>query len=221
LARDGADVALTYARSDAKARDVVADVEKIGRRGRAFAADNADPQAVAGAVDRTVVELGRLDILVNNAGIFASQPIESVTLEDFDHMIAVNVRAVLIAAQAAARHMKEGGRIITIGSNLAERTPGPGVTLYAMSKSALLGLTKGMARDLGPREITVNLVQPGPTDTDMNPADGPQADLLRSFMAIPRFGSGENIAGLVAYLAGAEGGFVTGAALTIDGGSNA
>lgn len=221
LAREGADVAVTYVSAGEKVRTVIAGIERAGRRGLSIAADNTDSAAVRAAVERTFAEYGRLDILVNNAGIFDAKSLDAVTLDDFERTVAVNVRAVFVASQAAAPHMGEGGRIISIGSNLAERVPAPGMSLYAMSKAALVGLTKGMARDLGPRGITVNIVHPGSTDTDMNPADGEHADAQRSLMAIPRYGEPRNIAGLVAWLASEEGRFVTGAALTIDGGANA
>lgn len=221
LAHDGADVALTYVRSAENAQAVVAAMKAEGRRGLAIAADSADPAAVEAAVAETVAAFGRIDILVNSAGIFLVGPLDDLTLEDFDTTVAVNLRAAFVASKAAARLMGEGGRIISIGSNLADRVPGPGISLYALSKAALVGLTKGLARDLGPRGITVNVVQPGSTDTDMNPAAAPGADGQRSLMAIPRFGEPHDVAGLVAWLAGAEGRFVTGAALTIDGGANA
>jgi 3-oxoacyl-[acyl-carrier protein] reductase len=221
LGREGANVALTYARSAEKARAVVSDLEAVGRRALAIAADNTDPRAVDAAVKQTVATFGRLDILVNNAGIFSAGPLDTLTLQDFDAAMAVNVRAVFIASRAAAAQMGEGGRIISIGSNLAERVPGPGLSIYAASKAALVGLTKGMARDLGSRGITVNVVHPGSTDTDMNPAEGPSADAQRSLMAIPRYGEPCDVAGLVAWLASPAGRFVTGAALTIDGGANA
>lgn len=221
LAREGADVALTYISAGDKGRTVIAEIERAGRRGLAITADNADPAAVQSAVERTVAELGRLDILVNNAGIFVVKPLDALTLDDFERTIAVNVRAVFVASQAAAAHMGEGGRIISIGSNLAERVPGPGLSLYSLSKAALIGLTKGMARDLGPRGITVNVVHPGSTDTDMNPANGEHADAQRNLMAIPRFAEPRDIAGLVAWLASEESRFMTGAGLTIDGGTNA
>jgi 3-oxoacyl-[acyl-carrier protein] reductase len=221
LAEDGADVALTYARSAEPARAVVASIESKGRRAIAILANNTDPDAVESAVKETIAAFGRLDILVNNAGIFRMAPLEAATLADFDEMIAVNLRAVFVASKAAAEHMGEGGRIISIGSNLAERVPEPGISLYALSKAALVGLTKGIARDLGPRGITVNVVHPGSTDTDMNPASGSHADVQRSRMAVPRYGEPNEVAGLVAWLAGPEGRFVTGTALTIDGGANA
>ena len=218
LARDGADVALTYASAADKARAVVTEIEAAGRRGLAIAADSAHWDAVIGAVERTVDAFGRLDVLVNNAGIFPNGPLEEVTLEEIDRTLAIHVRAVFLASQAAARHMGAGGRIISIGSCFAERVPYPGVTLYAMSKAALIGLTKGLARDLGPRGITANVVHPGSTDTDMNPADGPDADAERSLMAIGQYGRPEDIAAMVAHLAGEGGRFVTGGAIAVDGG---
>lgn len=221
LADEGADIALTYARSAVKAQRLASEIEASGRRAVAVEADNVDAAAVEAAVERAVATLGRLDILVNNAGIWTAGPLDSLTFHDFDEIMAVNVRAAFVASRAAARHMDDGGRIISIGSNLAERIPGPEMSLYAASKAALVGLTKGLARDLGPRGITVNVVHPGSTDTDMNPASGPTADDQRGLMAIPRFGEPRDVASLVAYLASAEGRFVTGAAFTIDGGANA
>jgi len=221
LAAEGANVALTYVGSEEKARKVAADIEATGRRAVAIRADNADPSAVVRAVEETVRLLGGIDVLVNNAGIWLAGPLLEATVEDFNRLIAVNVQAVFVASQAAARHMKEGGRIITIGSNLAERVYAPNMTLYSMSKSALLGLTRGMARDLGPSGISVTLVAPGPTDTDMNPAAGPHAEFQRAHMAIPTYGSADGVAGFVAFLASAEGRSVNGASLTIDGGVNA
>jgi NAD(P)-dependent dehydrogenase (short-subunit alcohol dehydrogenase family) len=172
-----------------------------------------------GAVERTVAELGRLDILVNNAGIFPNGPLEDVSLEEVDRTLAVHVRAVFVASQAAARHMGDGGgRIISIGSCFAERVPYPGVSLYAMSKSALIGLTKGLARDLGERGITATLVHPGSTDTEMNPADGEGAEEERGFIALGHYGSTKDIAATVAHLAGEGGRYVTGASIAVDGG---
>ncbi|XYH97701.1 3-oxoacyl-ACP reductase family protein [Sorangium sp. So ce1128] len=218
LARGGADVALTYVSAPERGRAVVADVEAAGRRGLAIAADSADPAAVVGAVERTVAELGRLDILVNNAGIALMGPLDAVTLEDVDRTLAIHVRAVFLASQAAARHMGAGGRIVSIGSCLADRVPGPGITLYSTSKAALVGLTKGLARDLGARGITANLVQPGPIDTDMNPAHGAGADEQRSHVAVGQYGSVDDIAATVAHLAGEGGRFITGATIAVDGG---
>lgn len=221
LAQDGADVALTYLSARDKAEAVVAAIEATGRSGLAVAADGRDASAVEGAIAETVARLGGLDILVNNAGAFPVGPFDQTPLEVFDETIAVNLRAVFVASKAASAHMKDDGRIVTIGSNLADRVPAPGLSLYAASKAALIGLTKGMARDLGSRGITVNLVNPGPTDTDMNPESGPRAEMQRSGMAIPRFCKPEDIAGLVAWLASAEGRFVTGATLAIDSGASA
>jgi 3-oxoacyl-[acyl-carrier protein] reductase len=164
-----------------------------------------------------VAELGGIDILVNSAGVAAMAPLDEYRLEDLDRTLAVNVRAAFVATQAAAKHMQPGGRIVTIGSCNAERMPFEGGAAYAMSKAALVGLVKGLARDLGPRGITVNNVQPGPIDTDMNPADGDFADSLRKLMALPRYGTAEEIAAMVVYLAEPEAGFVTGASLAIDG----
>jgi 3-oxoacyl-[acyl-carrier protein] reductase len=218
LAHDGADVAITYLSGAADAASVVERIEAAGRRGLAVAADAADASAVVDSVDRTVAELGRLDVLVNNAGVFPFGPLEEVGLDEVDRTLAVHVRSVFVGAQAAARHMGEGGRIISIGSCFVDRVPGPGVTLYTASKTALTGLTKGLARDLGPRGITANLVHPGPTDTDMNPADGPTAEEERQLIALGRFATGEEIAATVAYLASDDARFVTGAELAVDGG---
>ncbi|MEH6578976.1 MAG: 3-oxoacyl-ACP reductase family protein [Amphritea sp.] len=221
LAYEGADVALTYNSSGDKANTVAAEIEQMGRKSLAIAADNSDPSAIQAAVEKTVAKLGQLDILINNAGIFVVKPIDQLTLDDFEQTLGVNVRAVFVASQAAAAHMGEGGRIISIGSNLAEHVPMPGVSLYSLSKSALIGFTKGLARDLGPRGITVNIVHPGSTDTDMNPANGEYADVQRNLMAIPRFGEPDDIASFVSWLASDESRFITGAGLTIDGGTNA
>jgi 3-oxoacyl-[acyl-carrier protein] reductase len=220
LAAEGADVALTYERSADKAAAVVGEIEVLGRKGFAIAADSADPAAVTRAVDEAAKALGGLDILVNNAGIYRGGPVADWSLADIDATLAVNVRAVVLASQAAAAHLGEGGRIISTGSCLADRVVEPDVTLYAMSKAALIGFTKGLARDLGPRGITVNIVHPGSTDTDMNPANGAGADAQRERMAIPRYGQPEDIAGLVAYLASEEARFITGAGFAIDGGVN-
>ncbi|TYK44583.1 SDR family NAD(P)-dependent oxidoreductase [Actinomadura decatromicini] len=218
LARDGADVAVTYVRAPERAAEVVRGIEAAGRRGLAIAADAADPAAVTAAVDRTAAEFGRLDILVNNAGIAPYGPLEDVSADELNLTIDIHVRAAFVAAQAASRHLGRGGRIVNIGSSMAERVPYPGWTLYAMSKSALTGLTRGLARDLGPRGITANVVQPGSTDTEMNPADSPDAEFERGFSALGRYGRAEEIAAMVAHLAGPGGDYVTGAAISVDGG---
>jgi 3-oxoacyl-[acyl-carrier protein] reductase len=217
LAQDGAAVALTYVSAAEKARAVAKQIDADGGRVLVIEADNADPGAVTAAVEQTVRELGRIDILVNNAGIFAGGPLEKMTLEQVDRTLAIDVRAVFLASQAAARHMSGDGRIITIGSALAERVPGPGMTLYAMCKSALSGLTKGLARDLGPRGITATVVHGGLIDTDMNPAGGPGAG-LSAVTALGHYGIAADIAATVAHLAGDGGRYVSGTAITVDGG---
>jgi len=221
LARDGAHVALTYVSKPEQADETAEAARALGVQAIAIQADNADAAALVAAVERTAREWDGIDILVNNAGIAVMAPIADYRLDDFDRMVAVNLRAVFIATQAAVRHMQTGGRVITIGSCNAERMPFAGGSVYSMGKAALVGLVKGLARDLGPRGITVNNVQPGPIDTDMNPARGDFADLLRNLMALPRYGTGDEVAALVAYLAGPDAGFVTGASLTIDGGFTA
>jgi 3-oxoacyl-[acyl-carrier protein] reductase len=218
LGREGAAVALTYSRSPQKADEVVRAIEADGGRGLAIEADGAVADAVRSAVTQTVRAFGRLDVLVNNAGIITIKQLDQMSLDDFDRMVAVNVRAVFVATQEAARQMSAGGRVITIGSVNADRMPFMGGSVYAMTKAAVAGLTRGLARDLGPRGITVNVVQPGPVDTDMNPADGEFAAALKGLMALGRYAKGDEIAAMVAYLAGPEAGFVTGASLTIDGG---
>lgn len=222
LASEGADVALTYTSSPDQANETVQAAQALGIRAFAIQADSADASAVVAAVERTVSELGGIDILVNNAGVLVIAPIDDFTLADFDRTLAINVRAVFVATQAAVKHMKEGGRIINIGSTNAERMPFIGGGVYAMSKSALQGLVQGLARDLGPRGITINNVQPGPIATEMNPSDSEFAQMLKKqFMALPRYGTVEEVAGMVVYLAGSESGYITGASLMIDGGFSA
>ena len=221
LAADGADVAVTYRQAAERATAVADAVRASGRRALAIEADCSDPDAVAAAIERVVAELDRLDILINNAGIFPIGPLEEFSLDQVDRALAVHVRAPFVAIQAASRHMGEGGRIINIGSSLAERVPYPGLSLYAMSKSAIVGLTKGVARDLGERGITVNVVHPGSTDTEMNPADGPDADAERALTALGRYASPADIAATVSHLAGDGGGYITGAAIVVDGGVTA
>jgi 3-oxoacyl-[acyl-carrier protein] reductase len=221
LAQAGAAVVITYAGDQSKAGEVLRAIESSGGRAVAIRADSADADAVKQAVAETVRTLGRLAVLVNNAGVVVVAPLDKFALDDFDRMVAVNVRGVFVATQEAAQHMGEGGRIITIGSVNADRMPFEGGGVYAMTKAAVAGLTRGLARDLGPRGITVNNVQPGPVDTDMNPASGPFAETLKGFMALKRYGQGDEIAGLVSYLASPDAGFITGASLTIDGGFSA
>jgi 3-oxoacyl-[acyl-carrier protein] reductase len=221
LAAEGADVAITYEKSAERAAEVVSAIKAQGRKGVAIQADSADVTAVQASIEKTVKELGGLDILVNNAGILRIGGLKDNSLEDIDALLDVNVRSPIVASQAALAHLTKGGRIITIGSYFADRVPAPVLTVYSASKSALVAFTKGLARELGPKEITVNLVQPGSIDTDMNPAHGPFGDTLRQFMALGRYGAGEDIANAVAFLASEKAKYITGTTLTVDGGANA
>jgi 3-oxoacyl-[acyl-carrier protein] reductase len=214
LAAAGADVAITYSASPDKAEAVVKD---IGGKAFAIQADSADAKAVQDAVAQTAKIFGRFDILVNNAGIVTAED----TLENIDKVLAVNTRAPYVAALAAAELMKDGGRIITIGSCLGENVRQPGITLYSMSKAAMTGMTRGLARDLGPRGITVNVVQPGPIDTDMNPADGEAAASQVALTALGRYGRPREIADTVVFLASPAASYITGAQIGVDGGVNA
>ena len=217
LAREGADVAVTYVNGKDAASDVVRRIEALGRRAVALRADSGDVAEAAGVVGLAAQALGgRLDVLVNNAGVGLLGPIETLSDADVDQVLAVNVRGVFLASRAAAACMRDGGRIITVGSCMTQRVPGPGGTLYAMSKSALVGLTKALARELGGRGITAHIVHPGPVDTEMNPADGVYAEGQATMTALGRFGTVEEVAGAVVYLAGAE--YVTGAEFSVDGG---
>ena len=217
LAAEGASVAFTYAASPDAAAALVADIEARGGRAMALRADSADVGALQAAIRDGVAWLGGLDILVNNAGILLHGGVDAYSLDDFERMFAVNVRAVFVGVQAASAHLGDGGRIVTVGSVTADRTGFPGASVYSMTKGAVASLTRGLARDLGPRGITVNTVEPGPTDTDMNAAPG-LLDRLAPMMALGRVGKDVEIANLVAWLAGPESSYVTGAALTVDGG---
>lgn len=221
LADNGADVVITYQNSPERAQDVVAAIERTGRRGAAIQADSADPDAIERAVQEAVETLGGLDILVNSAAIAIYGPVAQTDLGQFQKLMDINVRGPFAAAKAAIPHLPAGGRIISIGSTLGERVPFPGVTAYAMSKSALHAFTRGLSRELGPQGITVNLVQPGSTDTEANPADGEGAEMQRSLTSIGRFAKPREIADMVVYLAGPGADMVNGATLTIDGGTNA
>jgi 3-oxoacyl-[acyl-carrier protein] reductase len=221
LASEGALVGLTYHSSPEKANGVVKAIAAAGGKAVAIKADTANAEAVRGAVAKVVESFGGLDILVNNAGVLAIASIEQFSLEDFDRMIAVNVRGLFLATQEAVRHMKKGGRIIHIGSCNSDRIPFGGASVYTLTKGAVAGFTRGLARDLGPRGITVNNVQPGPTETDMNPATGKFADLNRQFTALERYAEPGEVAALVAFLAGPESSYITGASLLVDGGYSA
>ncbi len=221
LAEEGADVALTYVNAADRAQEVVTAIEALGRRGVAIRADSADPAAVVGSVERTVAELGGLDILVNNAGVFPYGPIEGVTLEEIDRTLAVHVRAVCRAAQAGVPRLGHGGRGISIGSCWASRVPVPDVTLYARSKSALIGFTKGLAHDVAPKGITANIVDPGPTVTDMNPDGTDEAEEERLRTAAKVLGAGADTAKAVSFLAGPDAQWITGTSLAVDGGYTA
>lgn len=218
LAADGADIVLTYQHNEKLAAGVVDRVKELGRRALAIRADSGDAAALIAAVETTIAEFGRLDILVNNVGVGMIAPIGQIQLEDVDRVLGVNVRGTFLVTQAAAAHLGEGGRVITIGSCVSDRVPGPGMTLYALSKSAMSGLTKALARELGGRGVTVNLVQPGPTDTDMNPADGPYAADQRSLTVTDRYAEPSEIADTVAFLAGDQARYLSGASISVDGG---
>ena len=218
LAADGAAVAFTYAASPQKAQEVVSAIEAAGGKALALKADAADPQSTRAAVARAAETFAGLDILVNSAGALAVAPIDKFPFADFERMIAVSINGMFVATQEAVRHMRDGGRIILIGSCNSERVAFQGGSVYALTKAAVVGFTKGLARDLGPRAITVNNVQPGPTDTDMNPAHGPAAPGTVQHVALGRYAKPEEIASFVAFLAGPEAGFITGAGLLVDGG---
>lgn len=221
LASEGATVAFTYNAAQRDAERLVSEVTGDGGCVIAIRADSADPQQLQLAIRRATEHFGGLDILVNNAGILPWGPLEELTLDEIDRTLAINVRSVIIASQEAARHMRAGGRMINIGSINAERIPIAGGAVYAMSKASVVGFTKGLARDLGPRSITVNNVQPGPVDTDMNPENSETASQLKKLMALGRYGKDHEIASFVAFLAGPEAGYITGASLSIDGGFSA
>jgi 3-oxoacyl-[acyl-carrier protein] reductase len=221
LARDGAAIAFTYRGSVDQAAALAACIKEAGGQALAIQSDAGDAAALRQAIHQAASHFGKIDILVNNAGVLKFGPIDTLPLEDFDQTVDVNVRAVFVASQAVLPHMGVGGRIINIGSTNADRMPFSGGAVYAMSKSALKGLVQGMARDLGPRGITVNNVQPGPVNTDMNPEKSDFAAELHGVMALPRHAEAEEIAGMVAYVASPEASFVTGAHLMIDGGFSA
>ncbi|MCI9877560.1 3-oxoacyl-ACP reductase family protein [Pseudomonas atacamensis] len=221
LAADGATVTITYNASPDRAEAVVQEIVAAGGQAVALAADAGNPEAVRAAIAEVAQRFGKIDILVNNAGISLLGAPEDIAFEDFQRILAVNVTGVFVATQQALKHMGQGGRIIHIGSSMVQYAAFATASVYTLSKGALTGFSRGLVRDLGPRGITVNTVHPGPTDSDMNPADGPIADFLRPSIAMGRYGEGKDVASAVAYLASADAGFVTGAELIVDGGFTA
>jgi 3-oxoacyl-[acyl-carrier protein] reductase len=218
LAADGANVSITYTKGADAAASVVKEIERAGRKAIAIQADAADADAVNAAVEKTVTTFGRLDILVNNAGTAVPKRFEETTLEELDRLIAINVRGVFVATQAALKHMKSGGRIISIGSAVGERALTPGLVPYSATKGAVKMFTQGLSREVASRGITVNNVQPGPIDTDTNPATGEWAVPQKAFTALGRYGHVDEVAALVAFVAGPESSYITGANLNVDGG---
>jgi 3-oxoacyl-[acyl-carrier protein] reductase len=218
LTAEGAAVAFTYASSVTDAEKLVAEVTADGGKAVAVQADAADPAQIASAVGQAVAELGGLDVLVNNAGAAHLAPVDEFTREQFDRLVAVNVSGVFWAIHSALPHLGEGARIINIGSVNADRVPGPGISVYAMTKGAVSSLSRGLARELGPRGITVNNIQPGPINTDMNPDEGDFAEGLKQILPLGRYGHTSDVAALVSFLAGPDSGYITGANLNVDGG---
>lgn len=219
LAGDGASVAFTYVSAQSKAEELVQEIKSAGGQALAIHADSADVRAVKGAVEEAIQAFDGIDILVNNAGVTMLKPYDQFTFEEFDQMVAVNLKAVFAAVQAAAPQMKQGGRVINIGSVAAERNPFPGNSLYVSTKAAIAGLTRGLARDLAPQGVTVNNIQPGMIDTDMNPANGPYASAVKE-IPLGRHGRASEIASMVAYISSPEAGYITGASLNVDGGGS-
>jgi 3-oxoacyl-[acyl-carrier protein] reductase len=221
LAADGAKVAITYARGADSAASVVKSIESAGGKAIAIQADATDPRAVRAAIDKAVSSLGKLDILVNNAGTAIPKKFEETTLEEIDQVINLNIRGVFLTTQAALKQMNNGGRIISIGSCVGERMMTPGLVPYSATKGAIRMFTQGLSREVGDRGITVNNVQPGPIDTDLNPAAGDWAVPQKAVTALNRYGNVQEVAALVAFIASPEASYITGANLTVDGGTNA
>ncbi|WP_411751331.1 SDR family NAD(P)-dependent oxidoreductase [Serratia sp. (in: enterobacteria)] len=222
LARDGAEVIITFAHDTQAADKVLADIHQYGRRGEAIQADIADASTIAPVIERVIKRYGGLDILVNNAGYMdiSGTPLQDIPLETVNQTIMVNIRGAFLFAQHASTHLREGGRIINIGSCVGRHVPGSGLTLYAMSKSAIIGLTKGLARDLGSKGITVNQISPGPINTDMNPVNGPNAEFWCNLTSLGRYGTTNEIAAVASFLASSDAAFITGAEIAVDGGTN-
>jgi len=221
LAADGANVAITYSKGADAAASVVKEIERAGGKAIAIQADATDANAVEAAVEKTVATFGRLDVLVNNAGTAIPKTFEEATLEEMDRVIDINVRGVFVATQAALKYMKSGGRIIMIGSAVGERVLVPGLVPYSATKGAVKIFTQALSREVGSRGITVNNIQPGPIDTELNPAAGDWALPQKAATALDRYGHVEEIAAMVAFVAGPESSYITGANLTVDGGMNA
>ena len=221
LATDGASVAITYAKDSSSASAVVQAIEAAGGKAVAIQADAADAAAVKAAVEQAIATLGKLDILVNNAGTAIPKPFEETTLEEMDRMIDINLRGIFATTQTALKHMNDGGRIIMIGSCVGERLMTPGLVAYAATKGAVKMFSQGLSREVGSRGITVNNVQPGPIDTDLNPAAGDWATPQKAATSLNRYGHVDEVAALVAFVAGPESSYITGANLTVDGGTNA
>jgi 3-oxoacyl-[acyl-carrier protein] reductase len=221
LAADGAQIAITYSKDATSAAAVVKSIEGNGGKAVAIQADSVDPAAINAAVEKAVSILGGLDIFVNNAGTAIPKPFEQATLEELDRVLDINVRGTFIATQAALKHLKSGGRIIMIGSCVGERLVTPGLAAYSATKGAIKMFTQGLSREVGGRGITVNNVQPGPIDTDLNPASGDWAVPQKAMTSLNRYGSVDEVAALVAFVAGPESSYITGANLTVDGGTNA
>src|SRR5437868_10544364 len=220
LAADGAKVAITYTKGADAAASVVKEIERAGRKAIAIQADAADAEAVKAAVEKTVTTLGGLDVLVNNAGTAIPKKFEETTLEEMDRLIDINIRGTFVATQAALKHMEDGGRIIMIGSSVGERMMTPGLVPYSATKGAVKMFTQGLSREVGNRGITVNNIQPGPINTDLNPAAGEWAAPQKAATALNRYGSVDDVAALVAFVAGPEASYITGGNLTVDGGTN-
>jgi 3-oxoacyl-[acyl-carrier protein] reductase len=221
LAADGANVGITYTKGADAAASIVREIERGGRKAIAVQADATNAAAVGAAVEKTVATFGQLDILVNNAGTAIPKKFEDTTLAELDQVIALNIRGPFIATQAALKHIKNGGRIITIGSCVGERMMTPGLVSYSATKGAVKMFTQGLSREVGDRAITVNNIQPGPIDTDLNPAAGDWAAPQKALTALQRYGSVDDVAALVAFVAGPDASYITGASLTVDGGTNA